>query len=1134
MRLLCVCVALALGSYANAQFEVYNQGQTPEELILENLIGEGVEILSITYDGDDQSIGAFRDGTNTGGHPNGLGVENGLLMTNGAAELVSSRGVGNGDESQDMSYPVGNGANAVTHPNLIQLVDSADRIRDYSVIKIQFIPETDTFRLNYIWASEEYPLFVCSEFNDQFGFIITGPGITGNYNGGTGKNIALIPNTDLTVTINSLNSGTPGLNGSPSNCSPEAINGETAKYFIDNLAFGTEARPAFNGYSTVLEAKSAVIPCETYTIELLIADLGDDSQDSGVFFEKGSFRTNAMEVLVSTPNLDNTIAEGCGSASIDLNANNQFNIPIPLQAEIKGSATLGVDYTLTVDGTVITDASELVLPTSQERMNFEVQAIQDNVAEGTERIVITYRSSLYINPEAICTDKDSVVIFIRDNELRANDLPDTLHICGEGSKELDGSITNVILQGKKYGSNGGADLVPEMTEVVSNILVFGEEQSAVGQNDLPVVCIDVTHPNPKDLDIFLESPDGKVLELVTGVGADFEANFIRTCFTPDATTSITAGASPYTGEFLPEGDFSSLVGAVVNGEWKLKIIDTQTGVTGRLDAWSIEFTNPYSVDYRWSPDQDISSITEAIVEVSPTTSTLYKLEIQDIYLCTVEDSTYINVAAGYTFEADTTHVSCFGDNTGAITLTSSDPFVQYNWSTGEIGGIRRNISAGVYEVTLVGQSGCEQVETFTITEPEELTYTSTIQDATCQGSNDGSIEVTPDGGVTPYMISWSEVSSNSFVLSDLGAGTYTAVLSDANDCEVNISREIEEKAPYTVQSEVLNLTCHGEADGTIQISVGGNSAPITYQWTGPGGFTSTSPNLSDLPAGDYMLLITEEEGCKTERSFSLSEPDKIVLDHQSRNVMCNGENNGSITLLASGGTAPLEYSIDNGDSYLSESRFDMLTAGDYSILVQDANGCKTAANNIVSISQPDLVTIDLPSLYDIVFGESVTITATPSIGQDGITNISWSPSEDLSCATCLETSTTPELSTNYTLTIVDTVGCAVSKTTTVRVDRSPRVEMPNIFAPNGDRQNSRASLVTDDVIVQEIESFRIFDRWGSLVYEVSNIEPNGEALTWDGRLNGKLVESGVYVWVASIKLQGNESKMYSGDVTVVK
>jgi len=154
-------------------------------------------------------------------------------------------------------------------------------------------------RFTYVWASNEYPDFVCSPFNDVFGFFISGPGINGPYTNNA-ENIALIPDTDLAVTINNVNSGVPGANYgefADINCAPPKGSLDYSEYYVNNFDVSTVK---YRGFTLPLEASSLVIPCDTYDLKIAVADINDFKYDSGVFLAAGSFGTDALEMTVNT------------------------------------------------------------------------------------------------------------------------------------------------------------------------------------------------------------------------------------------------------------------------------------------------------------------------------------------------------------------------------------------------------------------------------------------------------------------------------------------------------------------------------------------------------------------------------------------------------------------------------------------------------------------------------------------------------------------------------------------------------------------------------------------------------------------------------------------------------------------
>lgn len=236
---------------------------TPQNLISNVFLGDGVEVLNITYNGQPVAVGYFTDGTQA------IGIDRGIVMTSGyVATGAGPFGLGIGCN--------GLGADFATNPNLSTATDADlanqvpnSTIMDVAVYTITFIPTSDTLRFRYVFGSEEYPEFACSAYNDVFGFFIQGPGYP------TPTNIAIIPGTNLPVTINNLHPDN-NLNYPP--CNPF-----NEQFYNDNNFTGLQ--PTYDGFTDVFTAEAVVTPCQQYTIKLAIADAGDEFFDSGVFLE---------------------------------------------------------------------------------------------------------------------------------------------------------------------------------------------------------------------------------------------------------------------------------------------------------------------------------------------------------------------------------------------------------------------------------------------------------------------------------------------------------------------------------------------------------------------------------------------------------------------------------------------------------------------------------------------------------------------------------------------------------------------------------------------------------------------------------------------------------------------------------
>src|SRR5690606_2561419 len=196
---------------------------------------------------------------------------------------------------------------------------------DACVLEFDFVPAGDTIRFNYVFGSEEYSEYDCSDFVDFFGFFISGSGFSPEIN-----NIATIPGTSIPVAINSIN-GNSFPEGTNNPCTEMGDGSPFNQYYVDNLANGGE-QITYDGFTTVMTAMAAVIPCDTYHLKLAIADAGDAGFDSGVFLKAGSLNSTGIVVKtfggagLETPYT--TTVRGCPPGVVRISRNSGFSQPV--------------------------------------------------------------------------------------------------------------------------------------------------------------------------------------------------------------------------------------------------------------------------------------------------------------------------------------------------------------------------------------------------------------------------------------------------------------------------------------------------------------------------------------------------------------------------------------------------------------------------------------------------------------------------------------------------------------------------------------------------------------------------------------------------------------------------------------
>lgn len=313
------------------------------------------------------------------------------------------------------------------------------------------------------------------------------------------------------------------------------------------------------------------------------------------------------------------------------------------------------------------------------------------------------------------------------------------------------------------------------------------------------------------------------------------------------------------------------------------------------------------------------------------------------------------------------------------------PTLISNFSPGD------NFSVGTTTVvyTAEDQSGNTANCLFDVTiVPSELVVSTTSPtyncgyNISCNGAEDGEGTATVSGGCEPYTFLWSDNQSTQTAIS-LAAGEHVVVITDANGTQVSDTILLTEPEPLVTDSIIsseyvggVNISCAGNADGSIALNVlgGADCQPYSYSWIGPNGFTSTSEDLNNLEAGNYVVTATDVNGCTHSDSIVLVEPEPLntlvfPTTYNGFNISCFGLEDGFINLEVIGGTAGYSYQWSNAETVQD---IDSLSAGFYSVLVTDTNGCETTAS----------ITLTEPTQLDVAPIDSVLVTCNgDSTGQ---------------------------------------------------------------------------------------------------------------------------------------------------------
>ena len=473
-------------------------------------------------------------------------------------------------------------------------------------------------------------------------------------------------------------------------------------------------------------------------------------------------------------------------------------------------------------------------------------------------------------------------------------------------------------------------------------------------------------------------------------------------------------------------------------------------------------------------------------------------------------------------------VSCFNLNNGTIEVfapyegnwiynlydSNSNLILSENSSNEEF--IFQNLNPGEYFIDIQEESSlCISSEiNISINEPAPIISNGLTSNVSCFGGNDGLIEITIEGGISPYTTylynanqeNISTESGDLISFNNLQSGDYYYSVLDSNGCLISgdeIIFNINQPNEIIVElNETGGVSCNNSEDGFIDITVSGGNPDYSYVWVNPMGDFFNTEDLQNVSGGNYSLTLTDQNGCEELFSIEINENEAVSFDVDFDD--CNA-NNIEITINASGGIPNYSYSLSYDNNIVDSNtngNFEGLEAGEYLVSVNDSNNC--ISESYISLNSSPIADFETDEFEFSLSNEPTEFTDLSM--DNNITSWSWDFGDGNNSNQQNPTNQYLQPGVYFvTLEVVDIFGCNDLITKELRVLQDYYSYTPNIFTPNNDGMNDTfsPSLMNIDY---ESYSLTIYDRWGNELFKTIKYEEG-----WNGKqINGEMLPSDIY------------------------
>ncbi|MDO8368986.1 MAG: gliding motility-associated C-terminal domain-containing protein [Saprospiraceae bacterium] len=781
---------------------------------------------------------------------------------------------------------------------------------------------------------------------------------------------------------------------------------------------------------------------------------------------------------------------------------------------------------------------------------------------GTYTVTVT-------NTQNECTATDEVFINLNKTPPAIAAGPDGIITCAATTAQLDATQS-------ASGPNisflwGGAGILPgSQTSATPTVNLPGVYSLTLtdannGCTSVEAVTVAIDTINPIVLagsDMVITCANSGTGVTLSSLGSSVGTNFNYLWSGPGITATNDTVFNP---TVLLPGTYTLLITNAINGCDQTDVVfvdseqDLPTADAGNpqeitcaitqvtLDASGSSSPNG-TLQYLWDgPGINLGNATDATPTVQVSGS--YTLTVTDLGTgCSATDQVLVtldNQPPAAT--ASSTEITCTALQS-TLSATSTLSGSTYFWTGPDVNPNDATLQtlqvslAGTYNVTVTAPNGCTGTATTLVTQdanvPDGLVNGAVLNCLNGGVSQIGGEILSPSGATATWSGPGIVGTVNTLTVMVSQPGFYTFTISAPNGCVRPFTAEVvaDFAQPTVIIAAPDELDCN-TSEVTLN-ATGSNSGPnFTRTWSTPNGnFVSGTNTLSPIvdQAGDYQLVIVNNtNGCSATNQVDVFVDPAVpsAIDLTVRDIKCFGDVNGSITVNGvQGGTSPFVFLLSSNTG-TADNQYTGLPAGQYMLSLADANGCQL--DTVITINDAGDLLVSLGPDVKVDLGEYATVTAqiTSTVGVETVT-WNYAPGCTDSIPYCETFTYLPYDTYRHRIEVVDSNGCVARDEVIVVVRKNRQVYVPNIFNPNS--AENYIVTVFAGIDVAKVNSFFIFDRWGDEVFEQLDFQPNDYTKGWDGRVRGQEAQLGVYVWYCEVEFIDGETKLFKGDVTLVR